>query len=514
MTIANRLIQNSAAIFMSRLVSAGISFASIPFIISELGISGYGVWETTTALCAIVTLLQAPVNGALHWQASKAYGSGDTLAMQRLAGIGLTLHIAIAIFFIPLYWLYKGWLLSIFNVTEDLHDQAARIIPVMATLFIAGGSADSFASILDGCQKTGISAFIRTIGHVVFNAVAIFSVSLGHGLNSLVFAQGSLLVLTSLLFVKGARRECKGLRLAPVMPLRMERNTILRYGGTLVVGNLFMALRDQTDKLVFAAFASSRLVGYYGLASRLAGLVLEICRFVYTPIISAAGALAARNDQKALDRLYILSMTYIAVVTGALTVLLAALHERLLIAWVGLTSPEMTTILFILLAGNLVAIAFAGPGTAVCRGTGHVDIELRYVSVSLLLNLALTVILVHLIGALGTVIASSLSWMAGSVIFVVLLHRRTTLSDEVVWKSIRIQGAVVATTAIGWWGSGLLAIPADRFFAFGSFLLLVLPVIAIYCSFLLLFSVVQIGMIAQHWEYIKLKLLNRHADGM
>ena len=513
-SIWSQLAQNSATILVCRLVSSVISFVSIPIIIRTLGVAGYGVWETVTALCALVSLLQSPINSALHYRASQAYGAGDIRALERLAGIGITLHIAIAIVTLPLFWF--GWegLISIFKIKSDFRIETGLVIPILVTLFVIGGVGDSFAAVLDGCQKTGISAIARTIGQVAFNVTAVIALWLGSSLTSLLWAQISLLLLTVPLFYFIASRQCSDLRPWPIFPNRREQRDIFRYCGAMTIGNLFMALRDQTDKLVFAAFASSQWVGYYAIASRLAGLVLEVSRFVYAPIISAAGALFAQNDKDGLSKLYLLSMTLVGIVTGAITVIVVALHERLFIAWVGVFSNEVTLILLILLAGNVFAVVFAGPGTAICRGTGQVGIELRYVTVSLVVNVALTVVLVWFAGALGTVIASSLAWIAGSIVFIILLHDRTSLPIEATWKSTRIILAVILASSFGWWGNNLLPATESRLFEFCSFLILSIPVLSLYLILLIMLSVIKIQSIPRQWNYLKFEVFKFQSKGV
>ena len=103
------------------------------------------------------------------------------------------------------------------------------------------------------------------------------------------------------------------------------------------------------------------------------------------------------------------------------------LSDPLILLWIGAPVPEAPTILRILAAGSLVAVAITGPGTAICKGIGRPDIELRYVVVSLLVNVVLTAGLVLTIGPIGTVAASSASWALGALYFAVLVHRALKL---------------------------------------------------------------------------------------
>lgn len=213
------------------------------------------------------------------------------------------------------------------------------------------------------------------------------------------------------------------------MPRRSDISAA-RYSGLLAVGYASAALRDQTDKLVLASFASTALVGYYSIAARLASLVMEIIRFFYMPMMTAVGALQARADWPAIRVLYARMMAVVSGLTGGIVVLVAGLSGPLVVLWMGRPIPEVTLMLLLLLPGTACAAMLTGPGTALCRGIGRVGIETTYVIVNLVLNLAVTIALVLTIGAIGTVIASGATWAVSAVIFTFHLHRQLDLPVE------------------------------------------------------------------------------------
>jgi O-antigen/teichoic acid export membrane protein len=113
-----------------------------------------------------------------------------------------------------------------------------------------------------------------------------------------------------------------------------------------------------------------------------------------------------------------------------------------------------------------------GPGSAICRGCGRVEIETTYLAFNLALNLVLTVSLVLLIGPIGTAVATGSTWALASVFFLFLLHRTLDLPRE---ASRRAGGAAVlaaAVTVAVYWVSSLLGLPQGRQEAFVSIVLL------------------------------------------
>jgi O-antigen/teichoic acid export membrane protein len=116
---------------------------------------------------------------------------------------------------------------------------------------------------------------------------------------------------------------------------------------------------------------------------------------------------------------------------GAFVVLVASTYDRLLMMWVGRSVPQVGPILFILLAGNIIAIALTGVGTSLCKGIGKVSMETTYIVICVVANIVLKLTLTPWLGPIGSVVASAGSWALGSIIFVFLMYRAVKLPNTV-----------------------------------------------------------------------------------
>ncbi len=313
-------------------------------------------------------------------------------------------------------------MIGLLHVPAELEYVAARVFPLVAATVLLGGLSETLEAVISGCQRSGLVPIVMAVGLIANYAVVIVAAIAGQGLWSLVegAAVGVLVRLACARHV--ARLVFGSVALIPALPRRTDLSSG-RYAALLMVGYASAALKDPTDKMVLAGLASATWAGYYGLASRLATLVLEIVRFFYTPLLTAVAALNAQSLWQGVRRLYDGMMTVVPVAAGAVAVVVAGLHDRLLVLWLGRSIAEVPPMLLLLLGGNTFAVILTGPGTALCRGLGRVWIETTYITAYLVLNLTLTVTLVVLVGPLGTVIASGVSWAAASVLFAVVLHR-------------------------------------------------------------------------------------------
>lgn len=421
-----------------------VSLVGVPVIISKLGLTGYGIWETILALSASTTLLLGPLTGTLLWRGSLAYGSRDAEAMRRTVGSGLLVTTVLLICASPVLWLARP-LSRLVHVPANLVDQFLYALPAVILLTLSMGYVDSFAAVVDGAQRMAQSVIVRALGQAVRTGTAIIFLFRGYGLTSLIIGFTVSVVFMIIMMSILAFRLCPRIGLQHVLPSRKELVFSSRYAGLLAIGYVSAALRDPTDKLVFAFLASPVWVGFYAIASRLAILVMEINTFVYNATVAAAGAIFASGKSETLPALYSKLMSWVPMLAGAVLVAVMGLHREILFLWLGKTIPQVEPLLLMLLMANALVVALTSPGTAICRGIGRVEIETEYVVLNFTLNTLFTVILVKLIGPIGTVIASVGSWSLGAAYFAFILHRRLVLPVQSTLRAMGIYlGSVIS----------------------------------------------------------------------
>ena len=469
--IERRFLANSGLIIAARAVTAVLSLATIPVLVSRLGVAGYGTWEALLALASLTSMFQAAVSGTLVWRVSESYGRGDMAEIRRLARLGAGASWAMFVLLWPLAWFLREPAVHFLGVSPETRPLVSAMFPVVAAFILLGGFSETLEAVVSGCQRTGLVNVVTAFGQILNYSVVIVLILFGGGLWSLVAGLATGFAGRFAGAWVATRVAYGSISLVPLVPRRTDLS-MARYSGLLTVGSVAAALRDQTDKIVLASLASPAWVGYYGIASRLSGLVMEIIRFFYLPILTAVGALNAMGDWDGVRRLYGRLMATVSIVTGVVVIVVAGLADRLVVLWIGHPIPQVTLLIWLLITGSATAATLTGPGTAICRGCGRAGIETTYLAFNLVLNVVLTVSLVLLIGPIGTAVATGLTWALSSILFLFVLHRRLDLPVE---ASRRAGGAafVAAAVAVGvYWASRLLGLPVGRYDAFVSVVLL------------------------------------------
>ncbi len=490
--IQQRLVENSGLIMAARVVTASLSLAVIPVIVARLGLSGYGAWESLLAVSSLASMFQGAISGALTWRVSATFGVRDIVEIRRLSRVGSAATLALAAILWPVAWGFRDELVRFLHVPSDLQTSAAMAFPVVAGLILLGGLSDTLEAIVNGCQRSGLVNVVGALGLAANYTTVIVSLGCGAGLWGLVAGHG-VGFLVRLVGASAAACHVHGsVNLVPAFPRRSDL-AAARYSGLMLLGSLAQGLRDQTDKIVLASLASASWVGYYGIAARLSGLVIEVSRFFYIPMLAAAGALHATGDWQGVRQLYSRMMAVVSGLTGMVLVLAAGLGGHLIVLWMGRPIPEVLPLTWILIAGSASAVVLTGPGTALCRGIGRVGIETMYLAFNLLSNLALTIGLVMLIGARGTVVATGVTWAGSSVLFIVLLHHKLDLPMRATRRAVGVLLVAAVAAGVTYWVSARFTLPLTRREALLPLVLLAPASVTAYGAALLALRLVSVS---------------------
>ena len=94
--VFGKVMRNGATIAISRLLAAVTAIAIVPVIVHELGLAGYGVWETLFAVTSLITMILGALGTTFLWKISQIDASGDVTEAARLVGVAVFLVFAIA----------------------------------------------------------------------------------------------------------------------------------------------------------------------------------------------------------------------------------------------------------------------------------------------------------------------------------------------------------------------------------------------------------------------------------
>ena len=429
-------------------VSSVFALLTVPVIITKLGVVGFGIWEAIFSVALLCSLMQSATINTMLWQMSNAYGAKNEEKIQRLVQIGITVILVQVVVVVSVVWLFRYEIIKLLQVPQDMFMTCVSILPIFCGLVVFNGASECIGAIISGYQRAGLVTMVQTIAQVLNYSISIGCLLFGFGLISMFIGYVVNYLFAGIAYFFIARRYCIGLKLLPTVPTTAELRELYGYFTLMAFGSITAVMRDQKDKLVLATLFTPAWTGYYSIAMRLIGFITLMNSFFYVPVMAAVGAINAQGKWSKIKRIYGDVIVTIAVLVGFMAVIIAGLHERLVLIWIGKDIPEVGVILLWLVFGSITAILLTGPGTAICKGIGLVKIEASYWGVGIILNIVFTVVLINTHGALGSVAASSLSWVFSSMFFLWLLHRHIDLPLRSTWLSVKALFVVIFSVAL------------------------------------------------------------------
>jgi O-antigen/teichoic acid export membrane protein len=385
--------------------------------------------------------LRAPA--ALMWTTLAAYAVAGALVC------GAILALAPAI-------------VGVFDFPRALEGDAVELLRTVGVALPVALLAIALANVLLGLERFVVLSSSSVAGGLVLLGATIWALQAGRGLpglgTALLAQQLVLLVIRTAALgdVVAAGRP----RSAPWAEVR----AIALFSAKLQVAALTVLINGQSDRVVAALVAPAAVVGRLGVA----GQVAEAGRFVagalLQPVASRLASLVGLGDRRRVDREYRrLSRMWIIAMTGATAVGLGVLHP-LILGWLGPGYGQ--AVLF----GAVLVVAYGfniltGIGSAYLRATAAVGIEARAGLITVGLNLAFTIPLALVAGALGVVLGTLAANVLGTAWFFWRLHRVVPLEPPSLAGAVRV-GALAAAAGATTLALGSLAASAlPRFVA-------------------------------------------------
>jgi O-antigen/teichoic acid export membrane protein len=283
-------------------------------------------------------------------------------------------------------------------------------------------------ALLQGLHRYDLANVVAT-GATLLSALATFVVlSIGGGLLWMVGVNIPIALVAPLVGLLLARRVApelqagwRGARWSQVRP-------ILSFSSSAFVIRAAGYLQSKTDEIVVGTFLPLSAVAPYSVGHRLSDLVAVVSDQFLNVVPPVASEAHARAEPEALQELYIASSRMTLAIAVPIACTLMVLAEPLLGAWVGPAFAGGWPLVTVLTAAAVVD-ACARPGAVVLQGMSrHRPVAIVALGAGVL-NLALSVILVQRVGAVGVALGTLIASLAACALVLPYTLRRVGVSS-------------------------------------------------------------------------------------
>jgi O-antigen/teichoic acid export membrane protein len=443
----------SASVILTALIS-------VPLMLDDVGLAGYGVWTLAQTMILWTTTAEAGFGPAVQRFVAVGQGGGAEREIRRLLWSTCFAYGAVGLLVAALGVVVAPALVDVFDVPAGLHDDAVAMFRIMAGVIWIALLAAGLGNVQQGLERFGALAVSASAGSVVFLAAVVVVLAAGLGLPGLAIAAALQQVVMLLVRFVDLRSHFR-----PPIEL-VHRRQAYEIGGfslRLQMTTLSTLVNSQTDKVIVGLVATAPVLGQLGIGAQVAEAGRLVAGAALSPIVSrlaithgAGDAIGFRELFERLHRLWVL------LVIGG-TVMGAAVLYPLIAGWLGDGHGQAAAF------GAALVVAYGlslltGTPVAYLRALGRPSLEARLGAVLICCNVVLTVALGVAFGAAGVVIATTVTYVLGTAWFFHAFHRMEAddvgrLPFALIARAVLV-AAVAGAAAFGWGTLMVALLPA------------------------------------------------------
>jgi O-antigen/teichoic acid export membrane protein len=396
-----RVLVNTASTGLANVWAMVVTLVTLPVLLRGLGATAFGLWvlvQTFSAITGWLSLADLGMRVAATRAVAQRASLGDDAGVSQLVGTAAVLYATVgAVCAAALFVLGPRFLPGLFSASAPLRGDLRFAIRLFAAQVLLELLAAGLGACLEGLQRVdlarGSEALRRTLVAVVTATVAIQGGGLrGVAAASLVASAAGAVVT---LIVLGRHLPAGSRRPSPT-----HAKALLGYGTTVGLLNATGVLHRTMDRLIVGAVLGSGAVALVEVATQVQNGAAAILAASSYATLSSAAWLRARDAHDTLRELFERGTRYSVLVTMPFVGLAALLAGPLVRLWIG---PRFAGAAGLVTVAVLY-IAMSAPlqvGSNLLQSVGRAGVVLRVAAVSVVVNFAASLILVHVTGIVG-----------------------------------------------------------------------------------------------------------------
>jgi O-antigen/teichoic acid export membrane protein len=202
-------------------------------------------------------------------------------------------------------------------------------------------------------------------------------------------------------------------RPSPRLASRRTLRELVGYGRPVAAARVLNIVNSTLDGVVVGRLLGTVAAGYYAIGFRLASFPNSVIGYVIGRAMFPVYSMA-QHDLAACRRLYVQQLQRVALLVLPLSVALVVAAEPLVLTLLGEQYRALVTPVRILAVFGLVS-SFLAPCSALWRGTGRPQLELRFALAHLVVFAPTLYVLTRAFGLNGAAASLTIAWVAVGV---------------------------------------------------------------------------------------------------
>jgi O-antigen/teichoic acid export membrane protein len=445
--------RNLSTRYLAIAVEMAVGLLVLPFNLSHLGKSAYGLWALTTSITMYFSVLDLGYSGAVVKFVAQYRAKQDTRALNETLSTTFYLFAGFGVVTYLVAMVMAAYIDRVLHLTpEQIH--TARLVLLITSVSVALGTACTvFGAVINGFQRYDLNNIAGTASTIVIAIVNVLVLWAGYGLIELVFATTAIRVLTYWVYRANAYRVFPAMRLR----LHLFHRERLR---ELTSFSVYMALIDWANKLnysidavVIGIMLGTGAVAVWSVGQRLAEATQRLTNQLNDILFPNVVDHNASDRLDRLQRLFLIGTRFSLATVVPIAAVLLLMAGPLVRAWVG---PEFEGSVVVVQLLALIVVVRVGnaTGSTLLKGAGRHRLVAGVNVATAIVNVSLSIALAKPLGLAGVAIGTLVPVTATAIFILfpascrrvgVPVRRAVT---EAVWPAIWPAGTMAAYVLI------------------------------------------------------------------
>ena len=421
-----RIIQAVSSGTGARLLTAGLTFVSLPLAVRYLGAERYGVWATITTTAVWINLLDLGIANTLTNNISRAYALADKTAAARYftnalaltGGIAVVVGLVLSFAFPRINWV------GLFNVGPSVSAaEVEHTVAIAVGLVLLSLPCGLVSKLLAGYQELHRNNYAGCAGAVASVCGLALGIALHVSMPVLFVMSAGCLPLASfatLVLVVTWQKPWLLPRVSLVdrSPLR----ELLDSGWPFFLIQVAAVVVFSSDNLVVSHFLGASEVTPYSVTWRVVGLAAVLQSLIFPALWPAYAEAYAKLDYAWIRRTFLITMKGTVALNVACVTVLMLFGRSLIRIWAGPAAVPSMPLLFAMGTWAIVN-GFMSVESCLLAALNRTREQAVLSILAAAMNIALSLALVRHIGALGVIGGTILSYLLVLVVPQTLIVR-------------------------------------------------------------------------------------------
>ena len=416
------LLVNTGSNVLVMFVKLAITFVMTPIFVYNLGKYDYGLWEMVGAVIGYMGILDLGLRPAISRFASRHLAEKDEIALQSVYMSAIAFMAVVGVLLFLFFFFWGIWFSGSLAPQGEPHQKYTLFLILIGAYLLISFPGYVAESYLEGFQKYYLKNNITIFNSIVGSTLLYLYISPENGLVLLAGINALGLSVKYLLFMWILSRPAYGaIRARPANFSGARLRELIVFGFTSFIQGIATRVENATDVLVIGLIMGPAVVPFYSIPANLTQHIRTLGWTLTHAFMPLFSGLSVTEENETIRRVFLMSSRYVVSILLAMGTGVLILGVPFISIWLDPEFGEKAELIIVFLVFFTV-FPFINPfASRYLTAIDRHGIFAKLTPLAALLNITLSLILVHPFGLEGVAFAS----VVPGLIFVPMYLRYT-----------------------------------------------------------------------------------------